>query len=122
MPATHQPTRSPRQMPPPPLPSAKVIPIPTTRAPLDRKMLHLSLDQLVGFEGVKILANLIQEWLLQPAAKINGEKRKIKHLAAAANLYPQTVSKIMNRETMSPRMMTCIMLFKALGFTAVRFE
>jgi hypothetical protein len=28
----------------------------------------------------------------------------------------------MSRETRSPRMLTCIMLFKALGFTAVRFE
>lgn len=104
-----------------PPPTANVIPIPI-RPPQHRRMLHLSLDQLVGFEGVKILAGLIQEWLIQPAAKINGEKRHIKHLAALANLTPTTVSRIMNRETMSPRMLTCIMLFKALGFSAVRFE
>lgn len=114
---THQTGTAKRSAAPPPgMP--KVVPI----RPHHHKALQLSLDQLVGFEGVKILAGLIQEWLLQPAAKINGEKRQIKHLAALANLCPQTVSRIMNRETMSPRMLTCIMLFKALGFTAVRFE
>jgi len=81
-----------------------------------RRPLVLSLDQLVGFEGVKILSGLIQEW------NITGEKRQLKELAQKANLHPTTVSKIMNRETMSPRMLTCIMLFKALGFSAVRFD
>lgn len=89
---------------------ARVIPI---RA---QRVLSLSLDQLVGFEGVKLLAGLIQEWLSP------GSGRKIKDLAAKANLTPPTVSRIMNRETKSPRMLTCIMLFKALGFTAVRIE
>jgi len=90
--------------------AAKIIPI------KGRKPLILSLDQLVGFEGVNILAKLIQEW------NITGEKRQIKELAQKANLHPTTVSKIMNRETKSPRMLTCIMLFKALGFSAVRFD
>ena len=44
------------------------------------------------------------------------------HLATAAQLTPRTVAKIMTRETRSPRMLTCIMLFKALGFRAVRLE
>jgi hypothetical protein len=99
-----------------PAAALKVIPI----RPHHRKMLHFSLDQLVGFEGVKILSGLIQEWLLQRDAE--GKRRQLKDLAQKASLYPQTVSKIMNRETMSPRMLTCIMLFKALGFSAVRFE
>ena len=90
--------------------AAKVIPLPS------RRVLSLSLDELVGFEGVKILARLIQEWI------IGDKKRAIKELAKRANLTPQTVSRIMNRETKSPRMLTCIMLFKALGFRAVRLE
>lgn len=105
---------------PPPPPSrieAKVIPIRP-----QHRMLYFSLDQLVGFEGVKILSGLIQEWHTTPATEADGQKRQIKHLATKANLCPQTVSRIMNRETMSPRMLTCIMLFKALGFSAVRFE
>lgn len=104
--------------PPPPPPTAKVVPI----RPGHRKMLYFSLDQLVGFEGVKILSGLIQEWHTTPATEADGQKRQIKHLAMKANLTPTTVSRIMNRETMSPRMLTCIMLFKALGFSAVRFE
>jgi hypothetical protein len=90
--------------------NAKVIPITATRG------LHVSLDELVGFEGVKLLAKLIQQW--HRADK----SRKLKDLARLANLTPTTVSRIMSRETRSPRMLTCIMLFKALGFTAVRFE
>jgi hypothetical protein len=97
--------------------TAKIIPIRQ-----QHRMLHLQLDQLVGFEGVKILSGLIQEWHTTPEAKAAGEKRQIKQLAMKANLTPTTVSRIMNRETMSPRMLTCIMLFKALGFSAVRFE
>ena len=81
-----------------------------------RRPLVLALDQLVGFEGVKILSGLIQEW------NVGGDKRTIKELAAKANLTPTTVSRIMNRDTKSPRMLTCIMLFKALGFSAVRFD
>lgn len=96
--------------------TAKIIPIGRHH----RHGLHLSLDQLVGFEGVKILAGLIQDWLLTPVK--DGPKRQLKQLAQKANLGTVTVSRIMNRETMSPRMLTCIMLFKALGFTAVRFE
>lgn len=98
--------------------TAKVIPIGRHH----RHGLHLSLDQLVGFEGVKILASLIQEWHISPEAKQAGDKHRIGLLARKANLCPQTVSRIMSRETKSPRMLTCIMLFKALGFTAVRFE
>jgi hypothetical protein len=84
-----------------------------------RRMLHLSLDQLVGFEGVKILAELIRQWHLTREAEKGHELR---YLARKANLTPRTVSRIMNRETRAPRMLTCIMLFKALGFSAVRFE
>jgi hypothetical protein len=90
--------------------SAKVVHLRSQR------VLQLSLDQLVGFEGVKVLAKLIQEWHLQ-----NPENR-IKVLAQKANLTPTTVSRILNRDTKSPRMLTCIMLFKALGFSAVRLE
>jgi hypothetical protein len=81
-----------------------------------RTALSLQLDQLVGFEGVKILSGLIHEWHLQ------NKENRIKNLAQKANLTPTTVSRIMNRDTKSPRMLTCIMLFKALGFSAVRFE
>lgn len=91
--------------------SAKIVPI---RA--GRKTLVLSLDQLVGFEGVKILSGLIQEWFT------SDKQRRIKDLAQKANLTPTTVSRIMHYETKSPRMLTCIMLFKALGFSAVRFD
>jgi hypothetical protein len=91
-----------------------------------RRMLNLSLDQLIGFEGVKILAGLIQEWHLTPEALRVGRgethRGQLKYLAAKANLTPRTVSKIMHRETRAPQMLTCIMLFKALGFSAVRFE
>jgi len=80
-----------------------------------RTALSLQLDQLVGFEGVKILSGLIQEWHV-------GTGGKIKELAQKANLTPTTVSRIMHYETKSPRMLTCIMLFKALGFSAVRLE
>jgi hypothetical protein len=76
--------------------------------------LQLSLDQLVGFEGVKVLAKLIQKEVVRGVL--------LKTIAQRANLTTRTVSKIMNRETMSPRMLTCIMIFKALGFTAVKFE
>jgi transcriptional regulator with XRE-family HTH domain len=82
-----------------------------------RTALSLQLDQLVGFEGVKILSGLIHEWHLKEPFE-----NTIKKLAQKANLTPTTVSRIMNRDTKSPRMLTCIMLFKALGFSAVRFE
>lgn len=98
--------------------TADVVPLRTSH----RKMLHLQLDQLVGYEGVKILAGLIQEWHLSPSAVALGKRHQLSHLARKANLTPTTVSKIMNRETRQPRMLTCIMLFKALGFSAVRFE
>ena len=88
--------------------TASVIPI------RKRKHLSLSLDQLVGFEGVKILATLLQDEVVRGV--------QMKNIAQKANLTRPTVSRIMNRETMSPRMLTCIMLFKALGFTAVRFD
>lgn len=97
---------------------ANVIPI----RPHRKKMLQLQLDQLVGFEGVKILAGLIQEWHTTPEAKEAGKRHQISYLARKANLTPTTVSRIMNRETKQPRMLTCIMLFKALGFSAVRFD
>ena len=88
--------------------TASVIPI------RKRRQLSLSLDQLVGFEGVKILATLLQDEVVRGV--------QMKNIAQKANLTRPTVSRIMNRETMSPRMLTCIMLFKALGFTAVRFD
>ena len=81
-----------------------------------RSSLSLQLDQLVGFEGVKVLSELIREWHL------SNPDNKIKLLAQKANLTPTTVSRILHYETKSPRMLTCIMLFKALGFTAVRLE
>jgi hypothetical protein len=87
----------------------------TVTAITARRGLHVSLDELVGFEGVKLLAKLIQQHVRQ-------QHSTVKDLARAANLTPTTVSRIMSRETRSPRMLTCIMLFKALGFTAVRFE
>lgn len=96
-----------------------VVPITHSRG---RKGLHLQLDQLVGYEGVKILAGLIQEWHLSKEAETAGHRHRLSYLARKANLTPTTVSKIMNRETRQPRMLTCIMLFKALGFSAVRFE
>lgn len=90
------------------------------------RTLQLQLDQLVGFEGVKILAGLIQEWHLSPEARGAGHgpshRGQLSFLARKAGLHPTTVSKIMNRETRAPQMMTCILLFKALGFSAVRFE
>lgn len=87
----------------------------------NRRGLSLSLDQLVGYEGVKTLAGLIQDWLLTPDR--DGKRtRRVKDLAIKAGLYPNTVSRIMNRETRSPHMMTCILIFKALGFSAVRFD
>ena len=89
--------------------TARIVTLPARRA------LSLSLDDLVGFEGVKLLAKLIQQW-------IDRGRRKLKDLATAAQLTPRTVAKIMTRETRSPRMLTCIMLFKALGFRAVRLE
>ncbi len=79
------------------------------------RVLHLQLDQLVGFEGVKILAKLIQQWHMV-------EKQQIAVLAQKAGLQPRTVSRIMSRETKAPRMLTCILLFKALGFSAMRLE
>jgi transcriptional regulator with XRE-family HTH domain len=87
----------------------------TVTAITARRGLHVSLDELVGFEGVKLLAKLIQQ-------HVRKQHSTVKDLARAANLTPTTVSRIMSRETRSPRMLTCIMLFKALGFTAVRFE
>lgn len=85
--------------------------------------MRVSLDQLVGFEGVKLLAKLIQEHHTGgKGGRHRVDRHSIKELAKRANLTPVTVSRIMNRETKSPRMLTCIMLFKALGFTAVRFE
>ena len=87
----------------------------TVTAITARRGLHVSLDELVGFEGVKLSAKLIQQ-------HVRKQHSTVKDLARAANLTPTTVSRIMSRETRSPRMLTCIMLFKALGFTAVRFE
>jgi hypothetical protein len=94
----------------------KVVPLNT------RRMLHLPLDQLVGFEGVKVLAGLIQQWHTTREAEEAGHRHQLRYLARKANLTPRTVSRIMNRETRAPQMLTCIMLFKALGFSAVRFE
>ena len=102
--------------------AANIIPIKSHH----RRGLHLQLDQLVGFEGVKILAGLIQEWHTSTEAEQVGRgathRGRLSYLARKANLHPTTVSKIMNRETRAPQMLTCIMLFKALGFSAVRFE
>lgn len=91
------------------MPAAKVINI------RSQKAVQLSLDQLAGFEGVKVLSTMIQQWHHQSGGRI-------KDLAQKANLTPTTVSRIMNRDTKSPRMLTCIMLFKALGFSAIRLE
>lgn len=88
--------------------SAKVVPMPRARH------LVLSLDDLVGFEGVKTLAKLLQEEIRRGVL--------LKDISHKANLLPKTVSRIMTRETMAPRMLTCIMIFKALGFSAVRFD
>lgn len=90
--------------------SAKVIP--WTRP----RVLTLQLDQLAGFEGVKLLAGLIQDWVK------SDPKSRLKELARLAQLHPTTVSRIMYRQTMSPRLLTCIMIFKALGFKAMRIE
>jgi hypothetical protein len=79
--------------------------------------LVVSLDDLIGYKGVKLLARLIQKWVLT-----DKKHNTYKLLAAKANLHPKTVVRIMERVTVSPRLTTVIMLFKALGFSAVRFE
>lgn len=89
--------------------AAKVVNIQAQRA------VQIPLDQLAGFEGVKLLSDMIQKWHRQSGGKVQDLARK-------ANLTPTTVSRIMSRETKSPRMLTCIMLFKALGFSAIRLE
>lgn len=93
--------------------SAKIIKMSTASV----ASLYVSLDQLVGFEGVKLLSKLIRDWHLRDT-----QHNTIKSLAIKANLTPTTVSRLMDHTTKSPRMLTCIMIFKALGFVAVRFE
>jgi hypothetical protein len=93
--------------------SAQIIPFPNQQKPF----LLVDLDDLVGFHGVKLLARQIQSWM-----KANKKEHTFKVLAQRSQLTPKTVSRIMNRETMAPRMLTCIMLFKAIGFKAARFE
>jgi len=92
--------------------SAQIIPIVK-----GRRALVLQLDQLAGYEGVKILSGLIREYLMDPSH--NGT---FKNLARKANLTPTTVSNIASGHTKAPRMNTCIMMFKALGFSAVRLD
>jgi len=78
------------------------------------KELVLSLDQLTGFDGVKTLAKLLQQEIRSGVL--------LKDIARKANLQRNTVAKIISRDTKAPRMLTCIMLFKALGFKAVRLD
>lgn len=92
----------------------KVIPINAAVA-APQMPLSMALDELVGYRGVLLLSRLLREHHKR-------NRVSVKEIAAKANLTPQTVSRIMSRDTKSPRMLTCIMLFKAIGFVAVQFE
>lgn len=81
-----------------------------------RQPLSIQLDRLDGPEGVRLLSVEIHNWLKED------KTRTLKLLAKRANLGIKTVSKIWYKETTSPRFLTCILLFKALGFVAVKLE
>lgn len=84
--------------------------------PLHRgRFSRVHLDQLTGPEAVALLSREIDEWLLH-------EHATIKDLAKRAGLGRATVSRIWYRETSYPRLLTCILLFKALGYVAMRLE
>lgn len=78
--------------------------------------MRISLDELDSYKGVKLLSSLLTEHLRSH----KGET--IKGLVKRAGLTPRTVSRIISRDTMSPRLLTVILLFKALGFVAMRLE
>lgn len=93
--------------------SAKVIPL---NGGHSAPRLLLDIDDLDGYRGVKIVAGLIQQWQLAD------KSRRLSHLARRANLTVGTISRIRDRETLSPRLHTILMILKALGFSVVRFE
>lgn len=76
----------------------------------------LQLDELTGPRAVSLLSTLINEWL-------NANKaHTLKSFAKKTSLSTKTVSRIWYKETQSPRFETTIILFKTLGFQAIRLQ
>lgn len=80
------------------------------------KAFSISLDELASFRGIKLVAKLIRQW--ERANKGN----TYRHIARKAGLCDTTVARIASEETKAPRLLTILMIMKALGFSAVRFE
>lgn len=76
----------------------------------------LQLDQLSGPHATAFMCEEIDAWL-----KASSE-RTIKALAKKAGLANATVSRLWYRETQYPRLLTIVLLLKALGYAAIRFE
>lgn len=79
--------------------------------------LVIQLDEMDGPKAVAIISREIVLWMHD-----DPKSNTIKSLAKRANLTPTTVSKILHRETFFPRMLTCILLLKSLGFAAMKLE
>jgi hypothetical protein len=77
----------------------------------------LSIKQLLGHEGVKLLATEIRFWHLSDT-----KNNTLKSLAHKANLSPTTVSKIMDETTRFPRKDTMLMILVGMDYTMVKFE
>lgn len=84
--------------------------------PQKETALWIQLDQLQGPDAVGILSQEINRWLKED------KHRTIKDLSKKSGLGAKTVSRIWYRETRYPQFITCILLFKALGFVAIRLE
>lgn len=97
------------------MPEPIIVPLPVDNPKKDRA-LWVHLDQLQGPDAVRILSIEIDKWLREE------KTRTIKDLSKKSGLGRRTVSKIWYRETRYPQFLTCIMLFKALGFVAMRLE
>jgi len=76
----------------------------------------MQLDQLDSYAAVGKVARLLREWERRSRANT------YKDLARRAGLTPTTVARIASRDTRAPRLYTILMIMKALGFAAVRFE
>lgn len=80
------------------------------------KAFAVALDQLDSYQGVKLVAKLMRQW------ERSQKENTFKLLAARATLTPTTVQRLASETTKSPRLHTVLMIMKALGFVAVRFE
>lgn len=83
---------------------------------MSQKPITIDLVRLDGHEGVRILSQEISRWFEKnPGARL-------KDLAERAGLSRATVSKIHARETQQPRLTTVVLLLRAFGFVAARFD